>query len=44
LLAKLSDDREWFVQTPVMIELVDGKVVSVAEGEKAEYPPGWEGK
>jgi hypothetical protein len=36
---RLSADREWFATTPVMIELVDGKVVSTAEGENAEFPP-----
>ena len=31
VLGKLSDSREWFAQTPLQVELLDGKVIAVAE-------------
>lgn len=40
---KLSDKHEWFAQTPVVIKLVDGKVVAAAEGEQAEDPAAFSG-
>jgi hypothetical protein len=40
VLGRLSADREWFVPTPVAIELLHGKVIAAAEGQNAERPPG----
>jgi hypothetical protein len=38
-VGRLTDSREWIVATPVMIELLDGKVLKVAENEQALEPP-----
>ena len=32
---KLSNEREWFATTPVVISLVDGIVTKAVEGEQA---------
>jgi hypothetical protein len=38
LSGRLSDQREWFAQTPLVLLLDDGKVIAAAEGEKAVDP------
>ena len=40
LRGRLSDDREWFATTPLVVSLSDGNVQSVAFGEAARTPPG----
>jgi hypothetical protein len=30
-LARLSDDRDWFIQTPVETQLADGLVIAVKD-------------
>jgi hypothetical protein len=36
LLDRLSADRDWFAQTPVVLDLVDGKVIAATSGETHE--------
>lgn len=38
LRGKLSEDREWFAQTPLAVALANGIVVSTASGEGAKTP------
>jgi hypothetical protein len=38
VLGKLSDEREWFATTPLVVAIQDGKVVSVQQGEAAAHP------
>jgi hypothetical protein len=38
LSGRLSDKREWFAQTPLVLLLEDGKVVAAGEGENAVDP------
>jgi hypothetical protein len=35
LSLRLSDQTEWFAQTPIVLQLKDGRVVSVKQGEQA---------
>lgn len=39
LLGKLTDQREWFATTPLVVTLEDGQVVAWIEGEQAIDPP-----
>jgi hypothetical protein len=38
---RLSDGHKWIVKTPVLLHLEDGKVVMVADDDRAEYPEPW---
>ncbi len=38
VVGRLSDAHEWFAETPVRIDLIDGRVITAAEGKEAEFP------
>jgi len=39
LRLRLPADRDWFVMTPTVVTLEDGKVLTVAQGDEALKPP-----
>jgi hypothetical protein len=38
IVGKLSDSREWLIETPLRVELLDGDVVAFASGLDAQHP------